>query len=140
MQQAEAGNQIRPNAEKQGFCYQITLLSTQKDETAVQHYIFNRMCQTPYQDYFCETKQNCKHFYSFLESVNLLAAASKARGPADSDSLGVAWSDGRRAPADGHGARPSRVAETRGRDVRASGRGAGPRPALAPARLLMERK
>ena len=53
----------------------MLLMSTRKDETAVQHYIFNRMCQTPYQDYFCETKQNCKHFYSFSESVHLLAGA-----------------------------------------------------------------
>ena len=50
----------------------MLLMSTQKDETAVRHYIFNRMCLTPYQDYFCETKQNCKHFYGFLESVNFI--------------------------------------------------------------------
>ena len=49
----------------------MLLMSTQKDETAVQHYIFNRTCQTPYRYYF-ETKQNCKHFYSFLESVNFI--------------------------------------------------------------------
>ena len=63
------GGRETANQSKCGNKDLMLLMSTRKDETAVQHYIFNRMCQTPYQDYFCETKQNCKHFYSFLESV-----------------------------------------------------------------------
>ena len=51
------------------------LMSTRKDETAVQHYIFNRMCQTPYQDYFVKLNKTANISIASWNPYILLAGA-----------------------------------------------------------------
>ena len=57
----------------------MLLMSTQKDETAVQHYIFNRMCQTPYQDYFVKLNKTANISIASWNPYILLACASRPR-------------------------------------------------------------